>query len=221
MKPSLQDTIKKGMLSFLTASLLICSGAAACMAETPSGSYWGEEDTITYTVTLELGDEFTNSYYRNQYDEKEKTVDADSVLGDFLPPEYVVKYGVDSGFSGRYNFAGWFDRNDTGFEHPITSETVIRSDLHITAHWVPRPAWQYNEIQDTVTIPEGTRTIEEEAFSGITAEIIVLPDECLVIGHRAFADCPNLKYIEAKSPAAIDIAEDALEGTDAVIVVKQ
>ena len=52
--------------------------------------------------------------------------------------------------------------------------------------------------------------IEAEAFSGIAAEAVIIPEGCLTIGSKAFADCPNLKY--AQIPANTSYAEDAFDG---------
>ena len=47
---------------------------------------------------------------------------------------------------------------------------------------------------DTLYLPKGLKVIAEEAFAGISAELIIVPDECTTIGKRAFYACPNLKY---------------------------
>lgn len=75
-----------------------------------------------------------------------------------------------------------------------------------------------DSFSNIFTIPEGTVTIEMEAFAGITAEAVVIPDSCLVIGNRAFADCPNLKYVQIPT-SVTHIAKDAFSG-DVQIVRK-
>ena len=45
-----------------------------------------------------------------------------------------------------------------------------------------------------------------------------LDEGCASIGKRAFADCPNLICVIIPDLSAVDIAEDALEGTNAVFI---
>lgn len=45
------------------------------------------------------------------------------------------------------------------------------------------------------TLPGGVQTVEEEAFSGIAAALVTIPDGASAIGSAAFADCANLRQI--------------------------
>ena len=45
------------------------------------------------------------------------------------------------------------------------------------------------------TLPGGTLTVEEEAFSGIAAALVALPDGVTTIEANAFANCENLRQI--------------------------
>lgn len=67
-------------------------------------------------------------------------------------------------------------------------------------------------------LPINLTSIDEEAFMGIDAEVVLVPESCISIGARAFADCPNLRYVIVPDLDAIDVAADALEGTDAMFV---
>ena len=69
-------------------------------------------------------------------------------------------------------------------------------------------------------LPDDLTAIEEEAFMGIDATVILVPENCTSIAARAFADCQKLKYVVVSDLEAIDIAEDALDGTNAVFVEK-
>ena len=63
--------------------------------------------------------------------------------------------------------------------------------------------------------------IEAEAFAGVTAKVIVVPEGVTEIGSRAFADCPNLRQIIfLGDPENIDIADDYLQGYGEVKIVK-
>lgn len=61
------------------------------------------------------------------------------------------------------------------------------------------------------SLPEGLRTVEEEAFAGAAAKRVKLPPTVQSIRARAFADCPNLKGIYIP-PSCSDIAPDAFSG---------
>lgn len=64
--------------------------------------------------------------------------------------------------------------------------------------------WHCLGGDDTLTLPQGLRVIELEAFSGTNAAFIVIPETCESIGWWAFDDCPNLRYIINYSDAAVD-----------------
>ena len=66
-------------------------------------------------------------------------------------------------------------------------------------------------------LPTGLNMIEEEAFAGLAFEAVIIPEGCILIGPRAFADCVNLVYI--RIPASMtEIAEDAFEGCPNVLI---
>ena len=66
-------------------------------------------------------------------------------------------------------------------------------------------------------LPAGLREIEAEAFAGALFEAVIIPDGCASIGSRAFADCPNLRYI--RIPASVTfVADDSFEGCGPVAV---
>ena len=66
------------------------------------------------------------------------------------------------------------------------------------------------------SLPAGLTEIEEEAFAGIAAEKIIVPQGVTRIGDRAFADCPNLKELEL--PEGITFEGEPLYGSGPVFV---
>lgn len=48
---------------------------------------------------------------------------------------------------------------------------------------------------NVLELPTGLKAIEEEAFAGISARTVVIPEGCTSIGSLAFADCGSLKYV--------------------------
>lgn len=59
-------------------------------------------------------------------------------------------------------------------------------------------------------IPSGTREIRSEAFAGIAATVVYIPDNCDSIGEAAFRDCPNLRQVLI--PADCAVGKDAFAG---------
>lgn len=62
-------------------------------------------------------------------------------------------------------------------------------------------------------VPDGVVTIEAEAFMGISAGIVVIPETCETIGYRAFANCENLMEVHILSEGT-QIDPNAFEGCD-------
>jgi hypothetical protein len=50
---------------------------------------------------------------------------------------------------------------------------------------------QYNVLY----LPTGLKTVESEAFSGVAAQVIVIPEQCVSIAADAFTGCERLAYI--------------------------
>lgn len=72
----------------------------------------------------------------------------------------------------------------------------------------------------TLKLPSSLTVIKEEAFAGIAAVTVVIPDSCERIESNAFANCPSLKYIIVPANSSVDIAEDAFGGKDVTIIRK-
>ncbi len=67
-------------------------------------------------------------------------------------------------------------------------------------------------------IPAGTTVIEDEAFSGVPAELILLPDSVTCLGSRVFAGCTQDLYVHI--PATVtQLSADALDGADHLFVI--
>lgn len=67
-------------------------------------------------------------------------------------------------------------------------------------------------------LPAALKVISDEAFAASSAQVVIIPDGCVSIGSRAFANCTDL--FEITIPASVtDIAEDAFEGCSGVTVI--
>ena len=70
---------------------------------------------------------------------------------------------------------------------------------------------------DVLQTPENLKTIGARAFKGGAFTHVYLGNKVQSIGSQAFADCPNLVYIEI--PASVfSIAADAFQGSPNVVI---
>ena len=104
-------------------------------------------------------------------------------------------------------------------------EFTIPADMIVPGHrysinvWVDANGWRgqgsnfwFYACEDgdgyTLRLPGAPTEIDEEAFAGVDARMIIVPDGVTSIGERAFADCPNLQVVI--SP--VELPDNALEG---------
>ncbi|MBR1685391.1 MAG: Ig-like domain-containing protein, partial [Clostridia bacterium] len=69
----------------------------------------------------------------------------------------------------------------------------------------------------TLSLPAALTEIDEEAFEGIAAERVVIPEGCISIGSRAFADADKLLAVQIPGSVSY-IAEDAFSGCSEVTI---
>ena len=65
-------------------------------------------------------------------------------------------------------------------------------------------------------IPTGVITIEENAFEGIAATAVDIPESCTSIGANAFRNCANLTQI--RIPANCAVGTNAFDGCAKVYI---
>lgn len=123
----------------------------------------------------------------------------------------------DGGSSSIY----WiYDKANDTWRYDIL--TAIQADVN-HAHCITNGTCIYcgqtftTEGLDTLILPQDTSVIEENAFLSTSAEAIVVPSGCSTIESRAFALCPNLRYVFIPE-FLTDIAANALEGTSAQFI---
>ena len=101
--------------------------------------------------------------------------------------------------AGSYQIVSSTFRN-TAFEIQTKSDLII-------------PAL---EDMNVLKLPAFLKAIETEAFEGVAAEAIIIPDGCTTIESKAFINCKNLLYVQV--PAGAEIPEDAFAECPKVIV---
>lgn len=70
---------------------------------------------------------------------------------------------------------------------------------------------------NVMILPAELTEIEAEAFTGISAQAVVVPDNCGKIGAKAFADCAGLKYIFL--PEGITVDDTAFSGCTVLQII--
>ena len=88
------------------------------------------------------------------------------------------------------------------------ADTPIKADTTLYAKWV----------QPDFVMPDFLTEIEEEAFAGCAFTFVKLSENTAVVGPRAFADCPNLKYIYI--PAETTVDPTAFENVEGLTVFR-
>ena len=101
-----------------------------------------------------------------------------------------------AGLNGR-SIAGFFSDN---------AAYIVRLNGDGEAHLVDSTILSTPDF----CLPTGTLEIQSEAFAGIAAAVVYIPDGCGSIGAGAFRDCPNLRQV--RIPAGCTIGENAFAG---------
>lgn len=101
--------------------------------------------------------------------------------------------------TGAY-FGGWYTDENCGEEDLFDFETPVTADLTLFAKWiVPEPA-------GFLKLPASLTTIEAEAFSGVAAEAVIIPETVTTIDGDPFANSA-VQYIYGCSDVAEAFAD--------------
>ena len=86
-------------------------------------------------------------------------------------------------------------------------------------------SWHYNSfdidvygISSKLILPNHLVALEDESFSGISAEVIIIPQGCQSIGQRAFSNNSKLRYVVI-SASVTHISEDAFSGCGHIVII--
>ena len=112
---------------------------------------------------------------------------------------------------------------NTTYIVPVSPTDSAEGSAVFTAEFV-NPAFETKQTvtipalgtMDVLTLPGMLTEIDEEAFEGIAAEAVIIPEGCESVGARAFANCKQLKYVLV--PAGTSIDDSAFEGCGGVVV---
>lgn len=106
-----------------------------------------------------------------------------------------------------YTQAGWKE-----YWRCLSCDKLFADSDGLWQIYEPIPIPPLNELS-ILYLPEDIEAIEAEAFSNTDCEAVIIPEGCITIGEKAFADCKNLLYL--RLPSSIEtVAEDAFDGCD-------
>ena len=132
--------------------------------------------------------------------------DGCSQLSMLVVPKGVTAIG-DNAFSGCPEATVWVYPNSAAHTY-----VVSKGDIPFGVIGAHTP------VDNALTLPSGLKTIQKEAFAGLTVSEIVIPDGCETIAERAFADCASLAHAVIPSTVT-EIAPDAFAGCDGLSIV--
>lgn len=172
---------------------------------------WGTTSTATEIVNDNYTMKTTESTLYAVWEIEQYTVSFETDGGSAVASQ-TVTYGehavkpADPTKAASW-FAGWYTETapETAFDF---ANTAIKGDTTLYAVWV----------QPDFVMPGALTDIEAEAFAGCAFTFVKLSENTVNIGSRAFADCPNLKYIYIPEGAAVD--ETAFENVEGLTVFR-
>ena len=132
------------------------------------------------------------------------------------PAEYTVEspaIALNIPEKAGFSFGGWYA--DAQFERQVSGiGRGSTGNRTFYAKWdeIVLPAFGTPDL----CLPSSLTTVEEEAFEGIAASVVDVPESCTGIGDRAFRNCPNLTQI--RIPADCELGTDVFDGCEIVVV---
>ena len=89
-----------------------------------------------------------------------------------------------------------------------TSDEFTKEGFSVQTNTVEIPALKNMSV---LHLPGMLYTVEDEAFSGLACQAVIIPEGCITIGEYAFAECTNLLYV--RIPASVkSYPDNAFEG---------
>lgn len=158
---------------------------------------WGTTSTATEIVNDDYAMKTTESTLYAVWEIEQYTVSFETDGGSEVASQ-TVAYGEHAvkpadPTKAAFWFAGWYTETapETAYDF---ANTAIKGDTTLYAVWV----------QPDFVLPDFLTDIEAEAFAGCAFTFVKLSENTETVGPRAFADCPNLKYIYIPAGAAVD-----------------
>ena len=143
------------------------------------------------------------------------TISFDGNGGTGVPETQIKTYGVDLTLPdtipacAKDAFLGWAGHADAVVADYKPGDTfTMDADTTLYAVW----------LAPDCVLPGALKTLEEEALMGAAFVYIQLPETTISIQDRAFADCPNLRYIYIPF-ATTSISRDAFLDAEGLTIM--
>ncbi len=122
----------------------------------------------------------------------------------------------------EFSYAPWDDDQPDNWSGPEGAENFVVIWYESNGHWNDATGCdklyffcEFDHVLNILNLPTSLVSIESEAFSGVGAEWVVVPDSCESIAKDAFSECQNLKVVSV--PASCALADGAVP-SDVVIL---
>ncbi len=128
----------------------------------------------------------------------------------------IMKNGYNGGYMLWCRSSGYpidLRRRETGNGKPLR-QYPWNSQTENGVYGSNAMTWRFESAgsAEELALPLGLKQIKAEAFAGIAAKVVRVPQGCTTIGSGAFRDCPNLTTIYI--PASVtSIANDAFQNS--------
>ena len=96
----------------------------------------------------------------------------------------------------------------------VGDQNHVDTEPEVITAWIAEPFGEADFI-----LPAAITTVEAEAFEGISASGVRIPEQCAIIGDYAFRNCPNLTQIEI--PKDCQLGKDVFDGCGLVYVYSE
>ena len=141
-----------------------------------------------------------------------------------VPSEYKIRYNANGGTGGPKSQVKYYRSTARLYDTVPTLPGKVFEDWSVSPNAKVadyQPGDNYTVDEDITLyavwagpdfiLPAALTEIDEEAFAGAAFSFVSVPEATAQIKARAFANCPNLKYILIPNDETI-IAKDAFEG---------
>ena len=134
---------------------------------------------------------------------EQQTTNVDAIAGATQTSNAIMMAVLDAVTKAGLDTVKWSTKSENTEEHR----------WHHCVHGTCKDCGQHFDWSglNTLTLPAAIKEVEPEAFMNVSAQVIIVPNGCVTIGSRAFANCTNLRYVILPSTLET-LADDAFAG---------
>ena len=134
---------------------------------------------------------------------EQQTTNVDAIAGATQTSNAIMMAVLDAVTKAGLDTVKWSTKSENTEEHR----------WHHCVHGTCKDCGRHFDWSglNTLTLPAAIKEVEPEAFMNVSAQVIIVPNGCVSIGSRAFANCTNLRYVILPSTLET-LADDAFAG---------